>query len=174
MSVSLYFLQELSSDQHFKKDPQLDAMIGSKFSHVLLNSVDIPTEDFLQSPRSSLAAVILFDQFPRNIFRNQPKSFEYDNKALLIADGAVSLGYHTQLPEKHRGFLLMPYMHSESLEMQNKGVELFAYDKDFQNYGILHRNIIERFQRFPHRNEILGRESTPEELEFLTQDGSSF
>lgn len=116
----------------------------------------------------------MFDQFPRNMFRNQPKSFEYDQKALSIADGAVALGHHQQLPEKQRGFLLMPYMHSESLEMQNKGIELFSYDPDFQNYGVLHRNIIEKFGRFPHRNAVLGRESSAEELEFLTQEGSSF
>jgi uncharacterized protein (DUF924 family) len=156
------------------KDLNLDEQITLKFSQILQEHQNIRPEDFLESPQTSLAAVILFDQFPRNIFRNQAKSFEFDSKALAITNSAIERGYHDQLPVNQRSFLLMPLMHSESIELQNKGVELFAFDSQFQNFGIMHRDIIQKFGRFPHRNEILGRVSTPEELEFLTQEGSSF
>lgn len=162
----------MTPSQHFMKDPNLDQLISSKFSQILQDHHHLPAEEFLHTPQTSLAAVILFDQFPRNIFRNQPKSFEYDPQALALTNTAIEKGYYDQLPENQRSFLLMPLMHSESIDMQNKGVELF--DSQFQKFAIMHRDIIQKFGRFPHRNEILGRVSTPEELEFLTQEGSSF
>lgn len=162
----------MTPSQHFMKDSNIDQQIALKFGQILQDHQSYLPEEFLQSPQTSLAAVILFDQFPRNIFRNQSKSFEFDPQALAITNLAIEKGYYDQLPENQRSFLLMPLMHSESLEMQNKGLELF--DSQFQKFGIMHRDIIQKFGRFPHRNEILGRASTPEEVEFLTQEGSSF
>jgi uncharacterized protein (DUF924 family) len=167
--------QDLTPRQHFVKDLELDQQIATRFTAPLNELFQLQShEQFLESPQTSLAAVILFDQFPRNIYRNQQNSFAYDSKALAIASEAIALNYHQELEEKQRGFLLMPFMHSEALEMQNKSVELFSFDAQFRDYAIKHRDVIERFGRFPHRNAIVDRPSTAEELEFLTQDGSSF
>jgi uncharacterized protein (DUF924 family) len=165
----------LTPRQHFLKDEELDQQIVNRFTIPLNESFQIQSnEEFLESAQCSLAAVILFDQFPRNIYRSQPKSFEFDAKAIALANEAIARNYHLELAENQRSFLLMPLMHSESLEIQNKGVELFAFNQQFCNYAIKHRDVIERFGRFPHRNAILNRTSTPEETDFLTQDGSSF
>ncbi|NJL83123.1 MAG: DUF924 domain-containing protein [Chloroflexaceae bacterium] len=132
------------------------------------------------APRSCLALILLLDQFPRNLFRHQPQAFATDEKALALAKFAVSQGYDHQLLPVERWFIYLPFEHSESLSDQDQSVELFATLKDDPQsasaiaYAERHREVIERFGRFPHRNRILGRVSTPEELEFLQQPGSSF
>jgi uncharacterized protein (DUF924 family) len=122
--------------------------------------------------------VILLDQFPRNIFRGDPRSYATDRKAQEMAQYAVDHALDRELPEFQRMFLYMPFMHSEDLEHQRRSVELFRGlgdgETDSSDYAVRHMEIIERFGRFPHRNEVLGRQTTPEEAEFLTQPGSSF
>lgn len=156
------------------KDPALDETIRNRYQQLLIVASKEPIETFLLSPQISLASIILFDQFSRNIFRNQMESFQYDPLALSITLQALELNYDQQLSQNQKFFLYMPLMHSESLDNQDRSVELFSYDPQFQKYAIAHRDIVQRFGRFPHRNQILGRESTQEEIEFLKQEGSSF
>ena len=123
--------------------------------------------------------MIVLDQFPRNMFRGDPRSYATDSKAQETAEYAVDHALDRELPEFQRMFLYMPFMHSEDLEHQRRSVELFRGlggtepDSPY-DYAVRHMEIVERFGRFPHRNEVLGRQTTPEEAQFLTQLGSSF
>ncbi|HXS48850.1 MAG TPA: DUF924 family protein [Sphingomicrobium sp.] len=125
----------------------------------------LPVDSFLADPLTALAAVILFDQFPRNMFRGHADAYATDANALAIAKGAVDRGLDKELAPDERKFLYMPFMHSEKLEHQNRAVLLFTELRDDHQLGYAkhHRDIIERFGRFPHRNAILGRASRPEE-----------
>ena len=136
-------------------------------------------------PERAIALLLLFDQFPRNLFRGTPRSFATDDQALAIAQDLVNKGTDKALMPAHRFFAYLPFEHSEDRAHQDCCVELMqglieevpTLDEGFNNgldYAIRHRDVIERFGRFPHRNEILGRESTPEEVEFLQQPGSRF
>lgn len=132
--------------------------------------------DWEKAPYSALALVIVLDQFPLNMFRHSPRAFSTEAEARRIAKAAVSQGFDRELTEEQKQFLYMPFMHSENREDQQRSVELFtaAGLKDALPYAIGHKEIVDRFGRFPHRNRTLGRESTPEEIEFLKQPGSSF
>lgn len=123
-----------------------------------------------------LAEVIVLDQFSRNIFRDQPESFASDPLALALAQEAIAAGALAELPLEEKKFLLMPYMHSESRRIHEEAVELFSElgDSSTLRFEQRHKEIIDRFDRYPHRNAILGRTSTPEEVEFLSQPGSAF
>jgi uncharacterized protein (DUF924 family) len=164
----------------FVKNPAFDQEVRSRFldvyHHATLNQLD----DWVETPESALALVLVFDQFPRNMFRGQPQSFATDSKALTVAETAIEHGFDQQLPSIQRFFFYLPFEHSEKLEHQNRSVQLFEQfigDPELQDtydYALRHRAVIEQFGRFPHRNEILGRPSTPEEIEFLKQPGSSF
>ena len=123
-----------------------------------------------------LAEIIVLDQFSRNIYRDRPLAFAYDATALVLAQEAVRVGADQQVDFEKRSFFYMPYMHSESPIIHNRAVELFSQPGAEFNYEfeLKHKAIIDRFGRYPHRNAILGRESTPEEIEFLGQPGSSF
>jgi uncharacterized protein (DUF924 family) len=120
--------------------------------------------------------VIVLDQFSRNMFRNQPQAFAWDPLSLALAQEAVAVGADQELTPQERSFLYMPYMHSESLIIHQVAIKLFEANGIEGNlkFEIAHMKIIERFGRYPHRNQILGRTSTPKELEFLKQPGSSF
>jgi uncharacterized protein (DUF924 family) len=167
------------------KDPQTDAEITRRFARnyeACLLQDPWPAE---MSARDRLALILLFDQFPRNMFRGSPKMYEADGVALRLAkDGIAAQRDDEALPLVYRMFLYMPLMHSEKLAHQEQTVELFRHlhalaanksplnQSFFQmafGYAVQHRDIVARFKRFPHRNAILGRTSTPEELEFLRQ-----
>ena len=127
--------------------------------------------------RGCLALVILLDQFPRNMYRGDPRSYATDREAQETAQYAVERALDRELPEFQRRFLYMPFMHSEDLAHQRRSVELFrelGEDDADDPYAVRHMEIVERFGRFPHRNEVLGRPTTPEESEFLKEPGSSF
>lgn len=130
-----------------------------------------------EHPQSALALVIVLDQFSRNMFRDSPAMYETDKKALSVAKSAVERGFDTELPAFQRWFLYMPFMHSEDPEDQRRSVELFqklgGEVETNLKYAIGHRDTVERFGRFPHRNEILGRKSTSEEKEFLEDQNRS-
>jgi uncharacterized protein (DUF924 family) len=126
----------------------------------------VPAEALL-APEPALAATIVFDQFPRNMFRKQPDAFATDPLARVVAHNARRLGFVDMLPPSRRGFLHMPFMHSEELPDQELCVALFAGNPEQSRYAVEHRDIIARFGRFPHRNRALGRESTEAEIEFL-------
>lgn len=164
----------------FTKNPEFDKELGDRF---LLNYEQAARGelDYLQdSPQGYLALILLLDQFGRNMFRGTPKSFATDAKALSVAKNAVERGCDRVLLPVQRWFIYLPFEHSENLADQERSVELFSTLSDDPasvstiNYALRHKAVIERFGRFPHRNKILGRETTPAEAEFLTQPGSSF
>lgn len=174
--VLKFWFEELNEKQWWVKDLELDKTIESRFGELLGKATRGELSDWRSTPEGRLAEVIILDQFSRNIYRGKPGSFEFDPLAVKCAEEAIASGDDKKLEPTKRLFLYMPYMHSESLEVHNKAVELFE-DLGFESnlkYEHAHRDIIVKFGRYPHRNEILGRESTPEEKEFLTQPGSSF
>ncbi len=163
----------------FRKDPEFDQLIRSRFEPLYEEAAAGELDGWKEEARSCLALVILLDQFPRNMYRGDPRAYATDYKAQEIAEYAVERALDRELPPFQRGFLYMPFMHSENLEHQRRSVELFrglegVAGADSARYAVGHMKIIERFGRFPHRNEILGRQTTPEEAEFLTQPASSF
>lgn len=163
----------------FIKDPAFDESVRSHQSLYEQAAAD-QLNDWLDSPQGCLALTLLLDQFPRNLFRGQPQAFATDAKARSIAKHAIAEGFDLQVPTVQRQFFYFSLEHSENLEHQNQSVSLFhqfSDDPDLRDnydYALRHRAIIQRFGRFPHRNKILGRDSTPEEIEFLKQPGSSF
>jgi uncharacterized protein (DUF924 family) len=177
---------EAKSRAWFEKNASFDREIEQRFGALHAELARGEKEEWLSSSRGSLAAVIVLDQFSRNMFRNTKQMFESDPRALAIATALVDSGQDRKLAFTERGFVYMPFMHSERLEDQDRCVALFQSLRDEHvgelrercqdnlGYAERHRDIIRRFGRFPHRNAILGRESTPEELEFLKQPGSSF
>jgi uncharacterized protein (DUF924 family) len=162
----------------FKKDPEFDRLVRNRFEALYELAAAGDLDDWKEEARSCLALVIVLDQFPRNIFRGDPRSYATDRKAQETAEHAVDRALDRELPEFQRTFLYIPFMHSEDLGHQRRSVELFrglgGSETDSSYYAVRHMEIIERFGRFPHRNEVLGRRTTPEEAEFLTQPGSSF
>jgi uncharacterized protein (DUF924 family) len=164
----------------FTKHAEFDDAVRSQFQMTHEQAAAGQFDGWQRSPQGCLALVLLLDQFPRNMFRGQPESFASDAKALSVAQFAIAQGFDCLLPPVQRQFLYFPLEHSEDLEHQNQAVALFhqfVENPDLQetyDYAIRHREIIQRFGRFPHRNQILGRDHTPEEVEFLTQPGSSF
>ena len=174
------------STRWWRKDPALDEDIQRRFAEVHRAVRARELDDWLADPRGRLAQVILLDQFSRNMFRGTPASFASDPRALQLALEGLDRGDDQALPLDQRLFLYMPLMHSEDLAMQDRVVALFAALHDagppahreksgsFVKYAEMHRDIIRRFGRFPHRNAILDRASTAEEIAFLEQPGSSF
>jgi len=174
--VLKFWFEEIDPSFWFKKDDDFDAEIRHRF--LRLHTAISQGEGFhwRENIEGRLAEIIVLDQFSRNIFRDQPSSFAYDRMALALAQEAVATKLDPQLPADKRAFLYMPYMHSESLIIHDQAMKLFNQPglEHSLEYEIRHRDIIERFGRYPHRNQILNRLSTPEELDFLKQPNSSF
>ncbi|AMN45697.1 hypothetical protein ACG33_00955 [Steroidobacter denitrificans] len=166
--VLSFWFQELDSSMWFKKDERVDAMIRMRFL-TLYERVAQPGGVPLEDARSHLAAVLVLDQMPRNMFRGSPRAYARDSQALAIAQQAIAAGLDMQLERQQRFFLYMPFQHSEDPGVQARSVELFTAlgDANGLDYARQHREIIERFGRFPHRNAVLGRQSSPEELRFM-------
>jgi uncharacterized protein (DUF924 family) len=164
-SQILKFWFGLDPVQWWKTDPGLDHRIKQGFLKLWSEKRQLPAEAFLGDPLTALAAVILFDQFPRNMFRGHADQFATDHLALAIAKAAVDKGLDEQLQPNERGFLYMPFQHSENLADQNRSLLLFTeLGADQLGYARKHHDIIARFGRFPHRNAILGRAPRPEEV----------
>ena len=164
----------------FKKDAAFDASLRAQFGAVHAEAAAGRLSEWERAPESALALVIVLDQFSRNLFRGQPASFGCDAAALALARRMVAAGWDTVLLPVMRSFVYLPFEHSESLADQDEAVRLFTLlaaepgQADLLVWAEKHRDIIRRFGRFPHRNAILRRVSTPAESEFLTQPGSSF
>ncbi|MBD2015052.1 DUF924 domain-containing protein [Microcoleus sp. FACHB-53] len=164
----------------FIKNPEFDEEVRSRFFPTYQQAAAGELDSWKASPQACLALIILLDQFPRNLFRGQPQAFATDSQALAYAKHAVANDFDKELLPIQRQFIYLPFEHSENLTHQHQCLELFSTLKDEPecvssvDYAHRHFKVIERFGRFPHRNEILGRESTPEEAEFLKQPGSSF
>jgi uncharacterized protein (DUF924 family) len=161
----LEFWFSLEPKQWWTADPDLDAEVRERFLELWQEQSGRPAAHFLGSPHEALAAVVLFDQFPRNMHRGHADSFATDHMALAIAKAAIERGYDEQLAPTERGILYMPFQHSEDLEDQRRSVALFtALGGDQIEFAKKHHDVIERFGRFPHRNAILGRTPRPDEL----------
>jgi len=162
----LKFWFGLRKDQWWRGGPELDHQIKQQFLKLWAEKRQLPVEAFLADPLTALAGVVLFDQFPRNIFRGHADQFATDHMALAIAKAAIANGFDHELEPQERGFLYMPFQHSEKLQDQKRSVQLFTAlgDPEQLRYAKLHHEIIERFGRFPHRNAILGRDPRPDEM----------
>lgn len=175
-----------ASTKWWMKDDAFDREIGARFGSSIDAAASGALDGWKATPRGRLALVILLDQFSRNVFRGTARAFAQDARARDLALEALDSGEDRQLEPIERSFLYMPLMHAENADLQRKCIAAFGrlcdvappdlqkYVANNLDYAKKHAEIIERFGRFPHRNEILERESTPEEVEFLKQPGSSF
>jgi uncharacterized protein (DUF924 family) len=171
-----FWFHELAPVQWFRRDPELDAAIRQRFLGLHRAAAAGELWPWRCSAPGRLAEVLVLDQFSRNLFRDRPEAFAQDPMALVLAQEAVAQRSDRYLAVERRVFFYMPYMHSESLAIHDEALRLFAQPGLEENlcFEHRHREIIERFGRYPHRNAILGRESTPAERAFLEQPGSSF
>ncbi|MDF1646955.1 MAG: DUF924 domain-containing protein [Legionellaceae bacterium] len=166
-----FWFNQLTPEQWWKKDIELDQLITSQFSLIHHQAVQGELSTWRETAEGSLAEVIILDQFSRNMFRNIPKSFAYDGMALVLSQEAVRQKLEQQLSVLERSFLYMPFMHSESLHIHQQALHLFSEPGLEQTLAFekQHFEIIKRFGRYPHRNDILQRVSTEEEKHFLTE-----
>ncbi|MEL6830755.1 MAG: DUF924 family protein [Pseudomonadota bacterium] len=171
-----FWFGELEAKDWFSKSEALDADIRSRFGSLHNEHSTKAPHQFLASPNEALAAIILFDQLSRNQFRGTPRSFASDQLSLGIARQMVAKGWDLHITHKRRIFVYLPFEHSENLADQDICIKLVEAleDEQFIRYAHAHRDVIVRFGRFPHRNAILGRISTPEEDAYLCESGTGF
>lgn len=170
-----FWFREIDRRQWWVKDAAFDAQIAARFGAVLQQAAAGELWAWRAAAQGRLAEILVLDQFSRNVFRDTPRAFAQDAMALVLAQEAVAAGVHRELEHDEAVFLLMPYMHSESRAVHVQAEKLFReFGPKNLEYEIKHKAIVDRFGRYPHRNAILGRESTPAELEFLKTKGSSF
>ncbi|WP_320823100.1 DUF924 family protein [Reinekea sp.] len=174
--VLTFWFSEIEPKTWWVKDQDFDRLIEQRFSalHTQANQGELFA--WRDTAKGRLAEIIILDQFSRNMFRDTPKAFRSDPLALALAQEAVAQGRHHELSGMEKSFMFMPYMHSESLLIHDSAVALFEENgiQGSLSSALRHRQILEQFGRYPHRNIILQRASTSDELEFLTQPGSSF
>lgn len=173
----LYFwFTEAGPEAWWQKSKAFDDLVRRRFLGVYEKAAKGELWAWRDAPRGRLAEIIVLDQFPRNMFRDTARSFESDTLALALSQEAVRVRVDEHMTVDEKAFLYMPHMHSESLAVHDEALKLFSAPGLETNYEfeIKHRVIIERFDRYPHRNEILGRKSTQAEVEFLKGPDSSF
>lgn len=171
-----FWFEELKSHQWFEKSDEIDQQIKERFNEVHAQAIAGELEDWRENALGRVAEIIVIDQFSRNIFRGHKESFLYDPIALVLAQEALNNKADEALSSEKKAFLYMPFMHSESMLIHRRAMELYSqpgleYNLEFEKK---HLDIIEKFGRYPHRNEILGRESTPEEKEYLKDPNAGF
>ena len=173
-AVIQFWCDELQPEQHWKKDPAMDRHIAERFGKVRAEVLRTRAAGWRDDPETLAAAIILLDQFSRNMFRGSAKAFEADPLALELSKEALAKGWVDKVRKPLPSFMLMPLQHSENMEDQERSVAEFR-DRDPLNYkyALLHRDQIRRFGRFPGRNQALGRVSTPEEREVIER-GETF
>ena len=171
-----FWFGELGREAWFAKSDKIDETIRERFLILYEVLTTWPVEDALASPERALATVLVLDQFPRNLFRDSPEAFANDGLAREIASAAIARGLDEGFNTDQKLFLYLPFEHSEDAADQQRAVELISAlgDEEYTRYAIAHKEVIDRFGRFPHRNDALGRTSTPEEEAFLKEPGSSF
>ena len=171
--VLRFWYGALTPEQWWKRDEEVDQEITVRFASLYLRLVDQVPESWLATPQGRLAAVIVLDQFPRNMFRDDPRAYGSDAEALKLAQDMVDAGEDRKLTDEQRAFLYMPFQHSEEPEMQVRSVELFRSlgDAEQIDFAEKHKMVIDRFGRFPHRNAALGRKTTAAERLFLSEPG---
>jgi uncharacterized protein (DUF924 family) len=170
-----FWFDELSAEQWWRKDDAVDARIRTRFLPVYEDVASRPAIAVAE-PRVALATVIVLDQFPRNMFRGDPRTYATDAQARAVAKASIAAGQDRALPKEERVFLYMPLQHSEDAADQRLGVELVSAlgDEEWTRFALAHQRIIERFGRFPHRNAVLGRPSTAEEIASLDEPMGRF
>lgn len=171
-----FWFTEIDEQSWWKKDEKFDALIRTRFGALHHQATACELAEWRNSPQGSLAEVVILDQFSRNIFRNTPQAFAWDPQALVLAQVAIAKGFDRSLTQIQRAFLYLPFMHSESAQIHERALQLYevlGLEQQLE-FELKHKVIIDRFGRYPHRNAILGRESTPEEALFLQQPGSTF
>ena len=168
-----FWFTELTPKQHFAKDAALDEAIRTRFGATLEAAAKCELFAWRATPEGWLAEVLVLDQFSRNVYRDTARAFAQDALALALAQELVASGQDRSLPLEQRSFAYMPYMHSESALVHAQAVAQFSQPglEDTLRFELRHQEIITRFGRYPHRNTILGRQSTPEELAFLSEAG---
>lgn len=166
-----FWFHELRADQWFARNDAVDAELRRRFARELAMLGGRPAREFLADPLTARAAVLLFDQVPRNLFRDSSRAFAYDPLARAIAKGIMARGWDRGLPKAAKQFIYMPLMHSEQIDDQRQCLRRFAALGDSFNLGFAraHYRMIARFGRFPHRNRLLGRRSTPAEQEAIDE-----
>ncbi len=177
--VLKFWLEDTTAEQRFMKDPVFDQLVRDTLGDAHDQAVSGALDMWRDTARGCLALCILLDQAPRNMFRDSPRAFESDALARAVAAHAIDNGFDkgAEIDDDMRLFFYMPFMHSEDLEDQHRCVRLISERIAPENrggYAERHRDIVAQFGRFPHRNAVLNRESTPEEVAFLGQEGSSF
>jgi uncharacterized protein (DUF924 family) len=167
---------DVERPEWFRADPAFDREIATRFGAAIDAALAGELDAWADTPRGALARIVLLDQFTRNAFRGTPRAFAGDALALAAARRMVREGQDDALTPMQRQFAYMPFEHAEDLEAQREGVKLIGAKAPASQleWAVKHHDVIARFGRFPHRNEILGRESTPEEVAFLKQPGSRF
>ncbi len=171
-----FWFHQLEPRQWWIKDEALDNLIRQRFLSLHEQARRCELFAWRQSAEGTLAEILLLDQFSRHIYRGTPTAFAQDPQALVLVQYAIERGMDKPLSTVQRSFLYLPFMHSESPLVQQDSVRLYTElgDQSSLNFAHRHKAIIDRFGRYPHRNNILGRESTPDEIEFLRQPGSGF
>jgi uncharacterized protein (DUF924 family) len=174
--VNRFWFNELDPAVRFRKDAAVDAKIRERFLILCEVLAKWPASAALASPERALATVLALDQFPRNLFRGSAQAFATDTIAREVARGAITKGFDKSFSKEQRLFLYLPFEHSEDKSDQARSVELISSlgDPDLADWAVRHKAVVDRFGRFPHRNAVLGRPSTPEEEAFLKEPGSSF
>ncbi len=172
-----FWFEELTPKEWFKKSRAVDGRIADLFLTTYLHVADGRADDDLAgSLEAARAAIIVLDQFPRNLFRGDPMSFATDRKALVLARRIIEARQDRDLAKDQRLFVYLPFEHSENTADQDRSVELISAlgDDELTRYALAHREVIERFGRFPHRNAVLNRNSTAAEEDYLAEPGSGF
>jgi uncharacterized protein (DUF924 family) len=174
--IIYFWYTQIPKRNWFIKDLAFDNLLRRQFGHIHKQAAAMELAHWRVRPLGQLAEIIVLDQFSRNIYRNSDQAFAYDGQALALAQTAVAMASDIQLSASQKAFLYMPYMHSESAVVHDQALVLFNQPGLEENlkFEIAHKKIIDRFGRYPHRNKLLKRSSTPEEIEFLKQPGSSF
>ena len=174
--VIRFWFDEIEPKSWWVKDEAFDGKLRDRFGQLHRAARQGELHAWRDDPAGRLAEVIVLDQFSRNLFRDSAEAFASDAVALVLSQTAIAAGADRQLEPRQRAFLYMPYMHSESPLIHEVAVRLFGQPGLENNleFEFKHKAIIDRFGRYPHRNAVLGRESTPEEIKFLQQPGSSF
>lgn len=175
-TVLSFWFNDIDPAMWWQKNDEFDQQITNTFQDLHHQATQGELCDWRETASGRLAEIIVLDQFSRNIYRDSPLAFASDAQALCLSQHAVAMGLDKQLSSIERSFLYMPYMHSESAKVHVDAVKLFQANGNENNlkFELAHKDIIDRFGRYPHRNEILGRTSTPEEIAFLKRPNSSF
>ena len=174
--ITSFWFEEIEPAKHWVKDLEFDELIRTRFSGVHAAAIKGELFHWRENANGRLAEIIVLDQFSRNMFRNKPESFGYDTIALILAQEAIAAGDDKKVDPGRVNFMYMPFMHSESAVIHQESMKLFNNlgNDLFIEFAEKHKVIIDRFGRYPHRNDILGRESTAEEIEFMQGPDSSF